>query len=97
MDGGLWHRITTPTQSADLIDQLRASGAVLTHDPDTRTIRDWGLAGWIAVTTGHNRLNAEAGEKGRKERRLASETPATAGGRARVTIPPARKRPVMGI
>jgi hypothetical protein len=47
-------QITTPTQSADLIDQLRASGAVLTYDPDTRTIRTGG-SGVIAVTTGHNR------------------------------------------
>jgi DNA invertase Pin-like site-specific DNA recombinase len=52
-DGGMV-QITTPTQSADLIDQLRASGAVLTYDPDTRTIRTGG-SGVIAVTTGHNR------------------------------------------
>ena len=52
-DGGMV-QITTPTQSADLIDQLRASGAVLTYDPDTRTIRTSGSA-MIAVTTGHNR------------------------------------------
>jgi len=52
-DGGMV-QITTPTQSADLIDQLRASGAVLTYDPDTRTIRTGGR-GMIAVTTGHNR------------------------------------------
>ncbi len=52
-DGGM-AQITTPTQSADLIDQLRASGAVLTYDPDTRTIRTGG-SGVIAVTTGHNR------------------------------------------
>ena len=52
-DGGMV-QITTPTQSADLIDQLRASGAVLTYDPDTRTIRTGG-SGMIAVTTGHNR------------------------------------------
>jgi hypothetical protein len=45
--------ITTPIQSADLIDQLRASGVVLTYDPDTRTIRTGG-SGVIAVTTGHN-------------------------------------------
>ena len=52
-DGGMV-QITTPTQSADLIDQLRASGAVLTYDPDTRTIRTDG-SGMIAVTTCHNR------------------------------------------
>jgi site-specific DNA recombinase len=52
-DGGMV-QIATPTQSADLIDQLRASGAVLTYDPDTRTIRTGG-SGMIAVTTGHNR------------------------------------------
>ena len=32
-------QVTDPAQTADLIDQLRASGAVLTYDPDTRTIR----------------------------------------------------------
>ena len=32
-------QVTGPAQTADLVDQLRASGAVLTYDPDTRTIR----------------------------------------------------------
>jgi site-specific DNA recombinase len=53
-DDGRMVQITTPAQSADLIDQLRASGAVLTYDPDTGTIRTGGR-GMIAVTTGHNR------------------------------------------
>ena len=44
-------QITAPADAADLIDQLRASGAVLTYDPDTRTIRS-GDSGMIAVTTG---------------------------------------------
>ena len=51
-DGGTV-QVTTAIQSADLIDQLRASGAVLTYDPDTRTIRTGG-SGMIAVTTGHH-------------------------------------------
>jgi hypothetical protein len=43
--------ITAPTQTADLIDQLRAAGAALTYDPDTRTIRaDADTA--IAITVG---------------------------------------------
>jgi hypothetical protein len=51
-DGGTV-QVTTAIQSADLIDQLRASGAVLTYDPDTRTIRTGG-SGMIAVITGHH-------------------------------------------
>jgi site-specific DNA recombinase len=31
--------VTLPAQTADLIDQLRITGAVLTYDPGTRTIR----------------------------------------------------------
>jgi hypothetical protein len=31
--------ITAPAQTADLIDQLRVTGTMLTCDPDTRTIR----------------------------------------------------------
>ena len=40
-----------PAQTADLIDQLRASGAVLTYDPETRTIR----------TDGHDPVAVNAG------------------------------------
>ena len=32
-------QVTIPGEAADLIDRLRASGTVLTYDPDTRTIR----------------------------------------------------------
>src|SRR6266581_4484610 len=32
-------QVTAPAQTAALIDQLRASGTVLTYDPQTRTIR----------------------------------------------------------
>ena len=32
-------QVAAATQTAGLIDRLRASGAVLTYDPDTRTIR----------------------------------------------------------
>ena len=31
--------VTGPAQAADLIDRLRATGAVLTYDPGTRTVR----------------------------------------------------------
>jgi hypothetical protein len=46
-------QITAPAQTADLIDQLRASGAVLTYDTDTHTIRS-SDSGMIAVTTGQH-------------------------------------------
>ena len=42
-----------PAQTADLIDQLRASGAVLTYDPQTRTIRADG-SDPVTVTAGRN-------------------------------------------
>ena len=46
-------QLTGPAQTADLIDQLRASGAVLTDDPDTRTTRFDGHD-TVAVTTAQN-------------------------------------------
>ena len=46
-------QLTGPAQTADLIDQLRASGAVLTDDPDTRTIRFDGHD-TVAVATAQN-------------------------------------------
>jgi hypothetical protein len=46
-------QIAAPTKSADLIDQLRASGIVLTYDPDTCTIR-MGDPDPVAVTTGRD-------------------------------------------
>ena len=46
-------QLTGPAQTADLIDQLRASGTVLTDDPDTRTIRFDGHD-TVAVTTAQN-------------------------------------------
>ncbi len=52
-DDGRTVQVRIPIQSAELIDQLRASGVVLTYDPDTRTIHTDG-SGMIAVTTGHN-------------------------------------------
>ena len=36
-------KITASADAADLIDQLRAAGTVLTYDPDTRTIWPWRL------------------------------------------------------
>ena len=47
-------QVTAAAQTAGLIDQLRASGAVLTYDPDTRTIRADG-SNPVAVTAGPNR------------------------------------------
>jgi site-specific DNA recombinase len=44
-------QVTIPAEAADLIDELRASGTVLTYDPDTHTIRV-GEGGLIAVTAG---------------------------------------------
>jgi hypothetical protein len=32
-------QLTGPAETADLIDQLRATGTVLTYDPDARTLR----------------------------------------------------------
>jgi hypothetical protein len=46
-------QVTAAAQTVGLIDQLRASGAVLTYDPDTRTIRADG-SNPVAVTTGWN-------------------------------------------
>jgi len=46
-------QVTAAAQTAGLIDQLRASGAVLTYDPDTQTIRAVG-SNPVAVTAGRN-------------------------------------------
>ena len=50
-DSGAVH-VTVPADAASLIDQLRSCGAVLTYDPDTRTIRANGDHHAAAVTTG---------------------------------------------
>jgi hypothetical protein len=42
-------QVTTPGETADLIDQLRTAGITLTYDPDTRTIRT-GDRGSLAIT-----------------------------------------------
>ena len=47
-------QVTAPAETADLIDQLRASGAVLTYDPETRTILTSG-SDPVAVTAGRDR------------------------------------------
>ena len=49
-DAGAVH-VTVPADAASLIDQLRGSDAVLTYDPDTRTIPASGHHA-VAVTTG---------------------------------------------
>ncbi len=47
-------QVTAPAETADLIDRLRASGAVLIYDPQTRTIRASG-SDPVVVTAGQNR------------------------------------------
>jgi site-specific DNA recombinase len=47
-------QLTTPAESAGLIDQLRTAGVILTYDPDTRTIRA-GDRHPIAVTAADGR------------------------------------------
>ncbi len=47
-------QVTAAAQTAGLIDRLRASGTVLTYDPDTRTIRADGNDP-VAVTEGRDR------------------------------------------
>ena len=47
-------QVTAAAQTAGLIDRLRASGTVLTYDPDTRTIRTDGSHS-VAVTAGRDR------------------------------------------
>jgi site-specific DNA recombinase len=46
-------QVTAAAQTAGLIDQLRASGAALTYDPDTRTIRADG-SNPVAVAAGRH-------------------------------------------
>jgi hypothetical protein len=50
-DRGREVNITAPGETADLIDQLRATGTALTYDPDTKTIRAGDDAA-VAVTAG---------------------------------------------
>jgi hypothetical protein len=47
-------QVTAAAQAAGLIDRLRASGTVLTYDPETRTIRADG-SDPVAVTAGRDR------------------------------------------
>ncbi len=47
-------QFTAPAGTADLIDRLRDSGAVLTYDTETQTIRTSG-SDPVAVTTGRDR------------------------------------------
>jgi hypothetical protein len=41
--------VTAPATAADLIDWLRATGTVLTYDPDTRTVGTIGTIGTIGT------------------------------------------------
>jgi hypothetical protein len=47
-------QLTTPDATADLIDQLRTAGIILTYDPDTRTIRT-GDSPPVAITAANGR------------------------------------------
>lgn len=47
---GFTVNVTAPAETAELIDWLRASGTVLTYDPDTQTIRV-GDGAAVAITT----------------------------------------------
>jgi hypothetical protein len=47
-------QVTAAAQTVGLIDQLRAAGAVLSYDQDTRTNRADG-SDPVAVTVGRNR------------------------------------------
>ena len=59
--------ITAPARTAALIDQLRATGTVLTYDPGTRTIRA-GDGAAVAVTAGQRSLTQTSpSEHDRKE------------------------------
>ena len=44
--------MTTAAQAAELIDNLRTAGIILTYDPDQRTLR---FQDRIAVTIGNDR------------------------------------------
>jgi hypothetical protein len=85
--------VTTPARAADLIDSLRTAGVILTYDPGQQTLR---CTEEIAVTIGNDRLThpehilQKGDQKNGKHHPLAKD-------RARVTIPHARKQPVMGI
>ena len=52
--GDLTLQITTPAQTAGLIDQFRTAGITLTYDPDTQTIRAGGTHP-LAVTAAASR------------------------------------------
>ena len=45
-------QVTAPAQAADLIDNLRTAGVILTYDPDQRTLR---CQDYIVVTIGNDR------------------------------------------
>lgn len=47
-------QLTTPSETAGLIDQLRTAGIILTYDPDTRTVRA-GDSHPLAVTAATSR------------------------------------------
>ena len=71
--------MTGPASTAALIDQLRASGVVLTYDPDDRTLRAGGHDA-LAVTIGKDQLDSRASERRPAQRKRKKRAPAAAGG-----------------
>jgi hypothetical protein len=56
-------QVIVPAEAADLIDQLRALGTVLTCDPDRHTLRS-GDSGTIAVTAARTTDSTGRRERG---------------------------------
>jgi len=63
--------ITAPARVADLIEQLRAGGVVLTYDPQDRTLRADGRDR-LFVATGRNRWEPDQGKEAARRGRRKS-------------------------
>ena len=73
-------QITAPAETADLIDQLRATGTVLTYDPDTRPSAPAATTA-VAVTAGQRPLTSPRQRtQERRTQRRKTRAPAAAGG-----------------
>ena len=86
-------QVTAPAQTADLIDQLRTAGVILTYDPGTLTLRTG------TTTPSRSPSAGTADTPGRtpgKEAKHQVKAPAAAGGWAWVTIRHARNTRLMG-
>jgi hypothetical protein len=87
-------QLITPAETAGLVDQLRTAGVTLTYDPDSQIIGTRG-DDLIAVTRAGTADTPRKGHLG-KGGTTAGETPAAAGGRARVTTGHAQIHAAMG-